>query len=483
MHVGRRQSETALCSTPKLEKTLHGTQLQISPPRLARNAQVIQCRVVVKERGSSFDVEGRFYRLTSTTVRDLGILAACVLSRGRLNRPLKVLDACCGSGVRSLRYLKEAPVEFVWANDAQTNSAGVVSDNLASFVASGKAKITTSTLENIITEINKSENNSMEDTVSHKDSQMQAPEGVDAKLRFDLVDLDVFGACSVREIGLALDVINRSGGLLYLSSTDSVTAAGRNPDVARRAWEADPKWIPSVNEQFLRLVLGACAKAAAERELEIKPVFSYFHAASSTARLMIRVKNLKKSSAPSQKKQARQSHVIGHVGHCKQCGQNLTFDLSEPKGMSEVSLFSCSRCGATQDDAGQFIVSGPMWIGRLHNPDFCREMRSLSSRLHSNKNDWLNVRKIITQFITESAQPPQYYELGDIARRLRCSIPPRQRIADELARRRFTSSATHCKTKCIKTNAPYEELLSSVRAAANDVEAMIMAATSAEKQV
>ncbi|CAI0431372.1 unnamed protein product [Linum tenue] len=68
------------------------------------------------ERGIEFDIGGAFYRHESSTGRDLGILAASVDRQSKGG--LRVLDAMCGCGIRSCRYLMEAEADFVLANDA-----------------------------------------------------------------------------------------------------------------------------------------------------------------------------------------------------------------------------------------------------------------------------------------------------------------------------------------------------------------------------
>jgi tRNA (guanine26-N2/guanine27-N2)-dimethyltransferase len=430
------------------------------------------------ERGASFKADGRFFRPTSCVVRDLGVLAASVLSKSLLLRRLHVLDVCSGTGVRALRYLGEAPTEYVWANDAQSQDSAVLIDNLAQHVNAGKARVTTTTLEDVFDMIRNTAGPDGGGVRPKQHSSSDTPSLGPVDGRFDLVDMDMFGAGGFPEVDKALDVVNLSGGLLYLSSTDSVSAAGRNPEVALRAWHADAKPHPSVNEQFLRLVIGACAQAAAAKNLEIKPVFSYFHPISSTARVMIRVKSSKLPDMTQKKRSAGAAELtgLGFVTHCTTCGQNGAFSMCDA---AEAAKAVCPACSATQDAENSFVVSGPLWVGRLHNADFCREMRAIAHARQSSTEDWRPAYKVLSAMIDEAALPPLFYTLGDVARRIKTSTPPRQRIADELARQGFVSSPAHCRSKCIKTNAPYEIVLAAARTAAEDVEAMVAAAKQA----
>ncbi|CAN1858339.1 tRNA (guanine(26)-N(2))-dimethyltransferase [Linum perenne] len=80
------------------------------------------------ERGVQFDTGGAFYRHESSTGRDLGVLAASLYRQS--NGSLRVLDAMCGCGIRSCRYLIEAGADFVMANDANDEYREVILGNL-----------------------------------------------------------------------------------------------------------------------------------------------------------------------------------------------------------------------------------------------------------------------------------------------------------------------------------------------------------------
>nr|XP_029123974.1 uncharacterized protein LOC105057196 isoform X2 [Elaeis guineensis] len=87
------------------------------------------------ERGVEFETGDSFFRRESAVGRDLGVLAAA-LHRMSLGRGLRVLDAMCGCGIRSLRYLSQAGAAFVWANDAFEGYRGLILSNL-----SGEARV------------------------------------------------------------------------------------------------------------------------------------------------------------------------------------------------------------------------------------------------------------------------------------------------------------------------------------------------------
>ena len=57
------------------------------------------------ERGHEFETGDTFFRHESATGRDLSVLAASLYKKSKSK--LRVLNALCGCGIRSLRYLVE----------------------------------------------------------------------------------------------------------------------------------------------------------------------------------------------------------------------------------------------------------------------------------------------------------------------------------------------------------------------------------------
>ncbi|KAL4189935.1 hypothetical protein AMTRI_Chr08g167920 [Amborella trichopoda] len=80
------------------------------------------------ERGLKFTVGDSFFRHESCAGRDLGVLAAALYKKTKGN--LRVLDAMCGCGIRSLRYLSQANADFVWANDGNEEQRNTILSNL-----------------------------------------------------------------------------------------------------------------------------------------------------------------------------------------------------------------------------------------------------------------------------------------------------------------------------------------------------------------
>ncbi|KAK6786592.1 hypothetical protein RDI58_015117 [Solanum bulbocastanum] len=192
------------------------------------------------ERGHQFDVGNTFFRSESATARDLGVLSAA-LYRNTTGR-LRVLDAMCGCGIRSLRYLAEADADFVVANDANENTREIILGNL-SRVASGSG-----------------EGKRWE--VNHLPATRLLAECYLRKDYFDLIDVDSFGSGS-SYLRVALDAV-KLGGLLYITSTDGLSSGGHRPQQSLAAYGAYVRPLPYSNEIGLRMLIECCYKSSVE---------------------------------------------------------------------------------------------------------------------------------------------------------------------------------------------------------------------------
>lgn len=157
------------------------------------------------ERGLQFQVGDSFFRHESFTGRDLGVLAAAHYKRSNLD--LRVLDAMCGCGVRSLRYLAESETNFVLANDANDENRGLIMGNLSQIprYLEGKKRW----------------------VVTHFDANRVMSECYLQRDFYDFIDVDSFGSDSsfLRSAFNALKL----GGLVYVTSTDGYSAGGHRP--------------------------------------------------------------------------------------------------------------------------------------------------------------------------------------------------------------------------------------------------------------
>ncbi|XP_027338806.1 uncharacterized protein LOC113852669 isoform X2 [Abrus precatorius] len=155
------------------------------------------------ERGLEFSTGNAFFRQESATGRDLAVLAASLHKKG--NGSLRVLDALCGCGIRSLRYLAEAEADFVAANDGNENYGSTVVENLSRVSREEEGKW----------------------VVTHLEANRVMMDYYLKKSFFDFIDVDSFGSDS-SFLRSAISTL-KLGGLLYVTSTDGYSSGGHRP--------------------------------------------------------------------------------------------------------------------------------------------------------------------------------------------------------------------------------------------------------------
>lgn len=356
-----------------------------------------------QEGKARFYVEGAFYRPQSQVGRDLAVLAAAVYRQRR--GELRVLDAMTGCGVRPLRYQLEAEANWVWANEGNPELHDVLTQNLAKGMRSRSYRIT------------------------HQDANHVFFTCYQQRDFYDLVDIDSFGS-GAPYVSTGLWA-TRIGGLLYLTSTDTRTTGGHNPEHSVQQYGAYARPHPAVHEQGARLLIGSALQQAASRGMEVRPVFSLYN--GHVHRVMVRLT----MGSPWPKEQ------YGFLGYCHHCGHYETLSWRQ------LGRAICPNSSPTPYvSAIPLTVSGPMWLGELHDRPFLAEMASLAQSW-----GWQKRVKLLELMQAEAEMPPYYFTLPEIGRHGQMDIPKREELMMALRDRGFTVSRTHLEAQAIKTDA------------------------------
>ena len=278
------------------------------------------------EGKAEFQVAEAFYNPQSKLVRDLGVLAALVYKNEQ--GQLRVLEAMAGSGVRSLRYYLECNADYLWVNEGNYELNALLKQNLHQTIPSDRYRLT------------------------HSDAHRIFFDCFNRRDYYDLVDVDCFGT-SAPYLSTMLWATKLSG-LMYLTSTDGRTLAGRMPHKSIQAYAAYPRSHPALQEQALRVIIGSVAQQAATKGLGVEPIFSLF--AGETYRIMFRL--------------IRNSNLTldnyGFLGYCHQCGDYQTINWHR------LGKVACSH------DKSALSISGAMWLGTLHHPEYLKKMIAIA---------------------------------------------------------------------------------------------------------
>ncbi|HIK44988.1 MAG TPA: tRNA (guanine-N1)-methyltransferase [Leptolyngbyaceae cyanobacterium M65_K2018_010] len=365
------------------------------------------------EGQAQFRVQSAFYRPASTVARDLAVLAAAEY-RQRQGQ-LRVLDAMTGCGVRPLRYILEAKADWVWANEGNPDLAATLTANLAE-LPSHRYRLT------------------------HQDANQVFFTCYQNRDFYDLVDIDNFGGpAPYASHGLWAA---RIGGLIYLTSTDGRATSGHDLAASLRGYGACARSHPAVQEQGLRLLIGHAAQTAAARGLGIEPVFALF--TGQVHRAMVRL--VAKPTLTVQN--------YGFLAYCHRCGHFQTV-LWRQLGRVECPCPSCQ----SQAEPPSLVLSGPMWLADLHDPQTLVAMGQLAEAW-----GWGDQAQLLGTMARETALPPYYYPLGEIGRRGRLDIPNRDRLIAALEAQGYRAAVPHWDRQAVKTDASFRVCLQIAQA-------------------
>ncbi|CAN4102371.1 unnamed protein product [Withania somnifera] len=375
------------------------------------------------EREHQFDVGNTFFRSESATARDLGVLSAAVYRS--TTGCLRVIDAMCGCGIRSLRYLTEAEADFIVANDANENYREIILGNL-SRVSSGSG-----------------EGKRWE--IQHLPATRLLAECYLRKDYFDFIDVDSFGSGS-SYLRVALDVV-KLGGFLYITSTDGLSSGGHRPNQSLAAYGAYVRPLPYSNEIGLRMLIAGAVREALVLGYHVVPLFSYYSYHGPVFRVLLQVK---RGKFPS-------SRYYSFISYCNRCGNSRAFSWNE---LGEIS------CPCSTNVSRSLVVSGPLWTGPLHDAPHLTEMMSLADQWGwFGDGEGKNLEKLLKQMIDESNPklPVGYLNADEIASRAKLNLPPLSAIMNSLHEGGYAVSRSHIAPNAIKTDCPMVKCVEIVK--------------------
>ncbi|XP_031484834.1 tRNA (guanine(26)-N(2))-dimethyltransferase isoform X1 [Nymphaea colorata] len=406
---GVRARPSGLCRLPTAD-------VRQDKPPTTNTSMVPKTESSKTERGTTFIVGECFYRQESALGRDLGVLSAALYKRSR--GALSVLDAMCGCGVRSLRYLTQSDADFVWANDANDDSRRTILENLSQEVREVEGR--------------------RRWVVTHSDANRLMVERYLNSDYFDLIDIDSFGSDSsfLRSAFAALKL----DGLLYLTSTDGYSSGGHRPQHSLASYGAYVRPMPYSNEVGLRMLVGGAVREAAALGFQISPLFSYYSYHGPVFRVMLQV---------SRGQPLEHGHY-GFISYCTRCGNSRAFSWKDLGKMFCI----CSK----NEVSHSLVVSGPLWTGPLHNADHIRDLLSLADQWGwTNAGvEGKNLDKLLRQMHDESDPrlPFGYIKLDEVASRAKVNSPPLKVMMDVLHQEGYAVSRSHIRSNAIKTNCP-----------------------------
>ncbi len=347
-----------------------------------------------------------FYNPDMELNRDLSVLAIRKFQIDK-GHEISICDVFGGSGIRGIRYAKEIEgVYEVTINDINPLATRFTKENV---------------MINNLNNVN----------VFREDANifLRKNQG-----KFDVVDIDPFGSPSyyVESAAVAL----KSGGMLCITATDTSSLCGTYKKPCVRKYNSMPLKTEYCHEIGMRILLGFIARTFAKYKKSIEVRFSH-----STLHYMRAYMTIKKGTKITDKS----LKDLGYILHCENCLYRACKRITP-----QIPQWKCPIC------AKPFKIAGPLWCESILDGDFLDGMLEIIPQIKINKKK--EASKILKMCYDESNAPATYYDLHEICKKLKISVPPIAKVLETLKDRGYFASRTHFKPTGIKTDATVDVL-------------------------
>lgn len=271
-----------------------------------------------------------FYNPVMTSHRNIAVL----LLNSIENKEMNLADPLAGSGVRSLRFIKElkkGKINHLFINDMKENFPKTIIKNL---------------------KLNKVKNKNI--SIFNEDASLfllnrgkDQTKPKDFCGYFDYIDIDPFGSPNPF-LDAAIARICRDG-ILAITATDTAALTGTYEKVTRRKYWAQPLRNYLMHEIGLRILIRKIQLQAIQFEKALTPVLSY--SKDHYYRLYLRVDRGKENCDEL----VKQHHYFLFCHNC------LHF---------KTSIYNKEQCFCGKE----FAFAGPLWIGNLGDASLLQKM-------------------------------------------------------------------------------------------------------------
>jgi len=354
---------------------------------------------LIEEGSAKIAVGSAFYNPKMAKLRDISVLFLRALeAKGKL------LDATAATGIRAIRYAKEAGLEDAVILDINTEAAKSAKKN-------AKA-------------------NGLKARVLNESVQEFAGSCEEA---FDVIDVDPFGTPAP----LVHDVlkVSKRDTLLMVTATDTATLCGAESDACLKIYASKPMHNELCHEAGTRILLSFVAREAAQFNFGIEPLLciSDMH----YIRLFLRLKTGANEAVGSLKSS-------GFGAYCNNC-----HGFYYKRGIVPAVDTQCKYCGS------ELQAFGPLWLGNLH------DKKLISKMLKESKGDSNGAQRLLEK-IQDELDIPFLYSLPRITSYLKSTSARLDAVIDEL-KKKHNASRTHFEENAVKTDATVREVINAVK--------------------
>ncbi len=365
-----------------------------------------------------------FYNEKMILNRDITSLAIGAYKKLWDISSFSLIDSMAASGIGSIRLLKEhEELEKIYINDINPLAVDLIKRNLRlNKIDRLKVKVSRKDANSLFSDFNKHYQHD-----SESNSQ-----------KADVISIDPFGTPNCFT-DMAFKAIKKENGLLCITATDTAVLFGVKPKVCIRKYMSTPLHTDYCKEIGARILVYFISRLANINTLGVIPLLSFY----SNHFLRIFLLSLK-----SKKKINDNFLNYGYILHCNNCGYRSEFS----DNIVQIPHY-CPLCKGSKT----LVYSGPLWIGKLHDEKFLKEILSINSvTTHLNKK---TIDKKIGYALDEIHMPPYYYNIHNLCEELKLkSVPKVNDIINAIRKKTLKASRTHFDYLSIKTDMAISDL-------------------------
>jgi len=356
---------------------------------------------------------------------------------------IRILEALSATGLRSIRYARELPPEFVHsivANDLDEAAVAAISRNVK--------------FNFLQTEVTKSEGEqTTPPPVLPNRANASTFMNESKEHRFHVIDIDPYGTPSIF-LDSAVQAVT-DGGLLCVTATDMPVLCGKYPETCFAKYGATSLKGGNCHEMALRVLIGCIERHATQYKRTIVPLVSL--SVDYYVRVFVRVY----TSASEVKKSASK---MGYVVQCSSCSSHEVFPMMKlvetktKKGGTSLKykLGAIPTVSECQHCKGQCLqVTGPAWIDPLFDHDVLQQLMDHLTEKKDSYNSYSRLFGLLTAMSSE-IHVPLLYSVSRLSKIIHVSTPPLGSVKAALINAGYTVSGSHTDPTAIKTNAPNE---------------------------
>ncbi len=361
-----------------------------------------------------------FYNKKMEINRDLSCLAVNAYRHLFNQKNLVIVDCMAASGISSLRMIKECnDIKKIFINDINPVAVDLIHKNI---------------------KLNKINGKSPEIIISQKDANLLFSEITqnicshvkNSQKRPNVISIDPFGTPNLY-VDDAFKAIQKTNGLMCITATDTAVLFGVRPQACIRKYMSKPLHTEYCKEIGARILVHFIARLANINKLGIIPILTFY------SNHFIRVFAL---TIKNKKEISKNFINYGFIVHCNRCEYRNTIQNNVLK-----MAHDCPNCGEKE----KLNYAGPLWVGKLHDDIFIKEILNLNSKFSYSNQKKLD--KILTFALDEINMPALYYNIHKLSQKLKLQkVPKMEDLLKIIAKQGYRGSRTHFDFTSIKSD-------------------------------